>query len=220
MGAVDWYRVPGRQFTRGGEQAGGYYNRYTKRIVLAEAGIEEGAIVRHEMLHALVGRSGHARSQFLGACAALVYCQGRCISDAGGWLLPQKDYVILQPDSLDVVSRAQLLPREADGQRWVALEVTVRNPRGRAVLVAAPGDPATPPTFGFKLAGPFGGISAGEVATDSSTLFFEPFETKRWLFEFLVTSDLTRHHITPGDYAIGGSYARRSGGFDTIVVSP
>lgn len=218
--AVDWYRVPGSQFVRGGQPVGGYWNRYSNRIVLAEVGIEHGPSVRHEMLHALIGGDGHPRSQFLGACAAIVYCYGSCIDDAGRWQLPQEEHVILPPDSLEITSRAELVPREADGQRWVVLEVTVRNPRGRAVLVAAPGDPVAPRTFGFKLAGPFGGISAEEVASDSSTLFFKPFETKRWLFEFLVTSDLSRHHITPGDYAIGGAYARRWAAFDTIAVSP
>src|SRR5215208_5782806 len=196
MGAVHWYRVPGSTFIRDGRSVGGYWNRYTNRIVLAEEGIEQGPIVRHEMLHALLQRGGHPRLQFLGACASLLYCQGICVEDAGRWQAPRKDYVILSPESLDVASRAELLPREADGQRWLTLEVSVRNPRGRALVVAAPGDPVTPPTFGFDLRGPSGGISGGEVATDSSTLFFEPFETKKWLFEFKVASDLSRDHIS------------------------
>lgn len=220
MGVIDWYRVPGSEFTRSGKAVGGYYNRYTKRIVLAEAGIQDGPVVLHEMLHALTRTGGHARSQFLGACAGLVRCEERCVSDAGRWVPTQRDYVVLKPDSLDVASRAQLLPREVDGQRWVALEITVRNPRGRAVLVATPEEAMTPRTFGFKVAGPLGGISMEEVAADSSTLFFRPFETKRRLFEFLVTSDLSRNHLTPGAYAIAGAYVRRWGAFDTIAVSP
>ncbi len=220
LGAVDWYRVPGWDFIRGGQSVGGYWNRYSNRIVLAEAGIEHGPTVRHEMLHVLLRSDGHPRSQFLGACAALVTCHGVCVRDAGLWQLPQEDYVVLPPDSLDVASRSELLAPESDGQRWVALEVTVWNSRGRAVLVAAPGDPVTPSTFGYKLAGPFGGISGEQIATDSSTLFFQPFETKRWVFEFLIASDLSEHHITPGDYAIGGAYARRWAVFDTLAVSP
>lgn len=220
MRAVDWYRVPGSQFMRGDQPAGGYWNRYTNRIVLAEVGIEHGPTVRHEMLHALLKAGGHPRSQFLDACAALVYCQGSCISDAGRWQLPQGDYVVLPPDSLDVTSRAELLPPESDGQRWFALEVTVRNQRARAVIVAAPGDPETPPTFGYDLRGPFGGILGGEVATDSSTLFFRPFETKQRQFEFLVASDLSQHHITPGKYLVRGDYARHWSAYDTVAVSP
>ena len=70
------------------------------------------------------------------------------------------------------------------------------------------------------LRGPSGGISGGEVATDSSTLFFQPFETKKWLFEFKVASDLSRDHISPGNYFVRGSYARRWAVYETIAVSP
>lgn len=220
LGAVAWYRVPGLQFVWDGQWVGGYWNRYGNRIVLAEVGLEQGPTVRHEMLHALLQAGGHPRSQFLGACAAVVRCQGICIEEGGPWHLPRQDYVVLPPESLDVASRAELLPRESDGQRWLALEVTVRNPRERAVLVAAPGDPVTPPTFGYDLRGPSGGVSGGEVAIDSSTLFFQPFETKQWLFEFLVASDLSGHHIPPGNYLVRGDYGRHRSAYETIAVSP
>ncbi len=228
LGAVQWYRMPGSQFIYRGQPAGGYTSRYTRRIALAEQGIERGPIVRHEMLHALLRRGGHPRSQFLGACASLLYCQGVCIKDAGPWHLPRQDYVVLPPESLDVASRAELLPRESDGQRWLTLMVTVRNPRERAVVVSAPGDSVTPPTFGYDLRGPVqswrpfraGGIAGGEVATDSSTLFFQPFETKKWVFEFRVASDLSEYHIPPGKYLIRGDYARRRTVYDTVAVSP
>jgi hypothetical protein len=129
--------------------------------------------------------------------------------------------VVLPPESLDVASRAKLLPAESDGQRWLELEVTVRNSRGRAVVVAAPGDRVTPPTFGFDVRGlPGRGMSGGEVATDSSTLFFQPFETKKYLFEFQVASDLSRDHIPPGKYLVRGDYARHRTVGDTIAISP
>jgi len=200
---------------------GGYWNQSTSRIVLAEKGIDEGSLVRHEMLHALLQIGGHPRSQFLGSCASLVVCQAACLQDVGPWRAPQPDYVILPPESLNVSSRVELLPPESDGQRWLTLEVSVRNPRGRAVVVTAPpGDAVTPETFLYDLRGPAGGISGGEVATDSSTLFFLPSETKRWLFEFQVTSELTETHIPPGTYLARGGYARRWSAYDTIAVKP
>ena len=182
MRDVDWYRVPGSRFMHDGQSVPAYWSS-SNRIVLAERVIEHGPMVRHEMLHALLHVRGHPRSQFLAACASLVICQASCITDGGEWQLPRQDYVVLPPESLDVTSHPSLLPRESDGQRWFELEVTVRNPRGRAVLVAAP-RPETPPTFGYDLRGPSGGgsgaggISGGEVATDSSTLFFQPLEMK------------------------------------------
>ncbi len=220
LGTVQWYRVPGSQFVHGRQKASGYYSKYANRIVLAEQGKERGPIVRHEMLHALLNRDGHPRSQFLGGCASLVFCQGICVEDAGHWHPPQGSYVVLPPESLDVASSAELLPAESDGERWFTLWVTVRNPRDRAVVVVTPGDPVTPPTFGYDLRGPAGGISGGQVATDSSTLFFQPLETKRWLFEFRVASDLSEEHVPPGDYLARGGYARRWGAYDTIAVRP
>jgi hypothetical protein len=172
------------------------------------------------MLHALLRKPVHPRPKFLGSCASLVSCQGICTKDDGAWRFPRPDYVVLPPDSLSVSARAELLPREADGQRWFTLEVKVRNAGPRAVLVAAPGDRVTPPTFGYDLRGPSGGIAGGEIESDSSTLFFQPFETKKWLFEFLVSSDLSDHHITPGSYIVRVDYARHRSSDTTIAISP
>lgn len=228
LGAVDWYRVPGSQFIHGGQPVGGYWTSYSNRIVLAEEGIEEGDIVRHEMLHALLRVGGHPRSQFLGSCASLVDCQGSCVTDAGTWHPPQADYLVLPPESLDIAIRPELLAREADGQRWFDLEITVRNPRGRALRLAPPGDPPTPHTFGYELRGPVeswspfrgAGIAGGEVMSDSSTVFFQPFETKKFLFEFLVADTLNESHISPGVYIVRGDYARHQTAYDTVAVSP
>ena len=220
LGAVRWYRVPGSRFIFRGQAVAGYWNSSTNRIVLAEDIVEQGDMVRHEMLHALLRRPVHPRSQFLGSCASLVSCQGICTKDDGAWHLPRSDYVILPPDSLNVAARAELFPRETDGERWFALEVTVRNAGAHAVLVAAPGDRVTPHTFGYDLRGPSGGIGGGEIESDSSTLFFQPFETKKWLFEFRVSSDLSDHRITPGSYLVRGDYGRHRSADTTITISP
>lgn len=228
LGDVDWYRVPGSGFMRDGQIVGGYWNRYTNRIVLAEESIEHGPLVRHEMLHALVRGDGHPRSQFLGACAALVSCYGICVEDAGRWQLPRQDYVILPPESLHVDSHAELLPRELDGQRWFELEVTVRNSRGRSALVATPDEWVIPRTFIYDLRGPLGGFQVEENAPDSSTLFFQPFETKKRLFEFQVksepfdrqTSGSREYHLSDGTYMVRGGYGRQWSLYDTIAVSP
>lgn len=219
LGVIQWYRVPGSHFIRDGELIDGYSNRYGNRIVLAEAKFEDGAVVRHEILHMLLREGGHSRSQFLGNCASLVRCQGICVKDAGSWRAPQ-NYVILPPESLTVSSSAKLLPLESDGQRWVSLTVTVRNRQPVAIVVAAPGDPTTPETFGYDLRGPSGGISGNEIASDSSSLFFQPSETKTWLFEFRVSSVLNEHEVSVGNYLMRGGYARRWSPYETIAVAP
>lgn len=221
MAAVRWYRAPGREFMLNGRPAGGFWSPFGNRIVLTEALLERGPSVRHEMLHALLRAGGHPRSEFLGACAPFVSCYGLCLEEAG-WRRPS-DYVLLPPNSLNIDSRAELAPREADGARYLTLLVTARNPRDHAVVVGSPLDPRPmPATFGYDLRGPAGGVSGGLVATDSSMLFFQPFETKGWLFEFRVGSELARSGfvLVPGTYLVGADYARRRTAYDTVVVTP
>jgi len=55
---------------------------------------------------------------------------------------------------------------------------------------------------------------------DSSTVFFKPFETKQFLYEFRVDSDLTPTHIPPGQYSVRGGYAWRWTAGETIAVTP
>lgn len=228
LAALRWYRAPGFVLTVNEQDAAGYYNFSENRIVLAEAYLDDGAAVRHEMLHALLRVPGHPRAQFLGACASLVSCTGSCITDAGRWHAPSA-YAMVSPDSIELGVQAILRPREADGQRWLALNVTVRNPRGHAVLVAVPPwpgtppggiDPDRPPSFTFDVRGPVGGVGGPMNVADSSTVFFQPFETKQWLYEFRVASDLSEYHVPPGRYLVRGGYARLWTPYDTIAVSP
>ncbi|HUR00202.1 MAG TPA: hypothetical protein VM166_12155 [Gemmatimonadaceae bacterium] len=222
LGAVRWYRVPGEFIGVDGQALGGYWQSRSNRIVLAEGSVERGSTVRHEMLHAILRVGGHPRSQFLAACASLVNCQGSCVTDAGRWHAPSPDYTVVSPESLDVGSRVELRPRESDGQRWVTLEISVRNSRGKSVFAASPpgDDPVLMDTFGFDVRGPTGGVAGGEVAGDSSVRYFAPFETKRWLFEFLVASDLSSTHITTGNNLLRGEYGRHRSPDTIIVVSP
>ena len=215
--AVQWYRVPGTVVWLSGQPEAGYWESHRNRIVLAEEELDNGVTVRHEMLHALLQTASHPRAQFLGACASLVRSAG--ITDAGPWHAPSK-FVVLPPESLNIASHAELLQPEADGQRWLALHITVQNQRESAVVVGAPGDPVPPPAFMYDLRGPAGGISGGEVATDSSTLFFQPFEAKQWLFEFRVASDLTPYHISPGKYFVRGAYSRLWSAYEAVTVTP
>ena len=222
LAAVRWYKVPGPQFTHNGQEVGGYYNIRNNQIVLAEDYVESGELVRHEMLHALLRKEGHPRAQFLGACASRVPCQGSCVSDAGAWHDPSP-FTVMSSDSLDVSAEATLLPPETDGQRWFALEVSVKNSRAGAVVVAAPQDIVPPPSFEFDLrTASLGGISGGEVALDSSTIFFKPGETKRWLFEFKVAADLSASHVPPGSVLARGGYgyARHWSPYQAVTIAP
>jgi len=65
LGTVDWYVVPGvAQFEHKGRPVSGYWSSAGNRVVLAERAMTDGGLVRHEMLHALLGHSGHSRDAF------------------------------------------------------------------------------------------------------------------------------------------------------------
>jgi hypothetical protein len=221
LSAVTWLRAPGSVVLLDGRAVGGYWSSPHNTIVLADEALDDGAVVRHEMLHALIGAAAgaHPRAAFLDACASVVVCGDDCVTDAGPWHAPQP-YVVMPPDSLDLDSEARLLPRESDGQRWVTLLVTVRNPRGVAILVPAPSETSTQREFGFDVRGPVGGRSEEDIADDSSRMYFRPYETKTRLYEFRVASELTSSHIVPGLNLMRGGFARRWTAYDTVDVSP
>jgi hypothetical protein len=221
IASIEWYRTPGQSFAVNGQQAAGLWLR--NRIVIAGDAVYEGQVVRHEMLHALLGTSGHPREAFLGACASIVTCLTECVQDAGPWTTPSK-YELLDPDSVDVSAYVEVTATDVDGEGWLLEWVSVHNRSDRAVLVTAPGDPRTPNAFAYQIWGQFGAIQGGIVAFDSSTLFFAPSETKQWLFEFRRGPTLSQYTtpvlLPPGTYTVRGAYADHWSAADTITLAP
>jgi hypothetical protein len=121
-----------------------------------------------------------------------------------------------------VSSTAELLPREADGQRWVALWVHVHNPLNREALLLSPHRrSSTPATFSYAVQAPGGAFGSQLAGFDSSMIFFEPLETKSWLFDFRVgdTLSIDSWTLTPGSYQMSGGYAGQSARYDTLTVT-
>lgn len=218
MGAIRWYYVPGSSMLHDGQTINGYWSSAENEIVLAQDYALEGFAVRHEMLHALLRQGGHPRDQFLGACAALVNCGTLCAKDAGVWV-PPTSFVVEAADSVSVSVGTELMPPDADGDRWLSLLVSVKNPRPRAVFIESPVVSPTPPAFGFDLRGPTGGITLTEAASDSSRFYFAPSETKQFLFEFVASDTLTQYSLAPGLYVMRGVYARQVSADDSVVVT-
>lgn len=219
--SIRWYRIPGSSFNVGGQEAAGEWK--ADRIIVAGDAVHEGQVVRHEMLHALLATTRHPRTAFLGSCASIVACPSKCVEDAGNWTAPS-EYTLLDPDSLRVTTELEFTPPDADNERWLTEWVSVHNAGARARLVTAPGDVRRPHTFAYQVWGSFGAIQGGIVAFDSSALFFAPFETKRWLFEFRLAPRLSQYTtpvlLPPGAYKIRGSYGRNWSPTDTITLAP
>jgi hypothetical protein len=82
---VRWYRVPNSDsFSLEGSTVNGAWYADGNRIALGDSEVNNGALVRHEMLHALLRNGNHPRNQFLGNCSDIVVCIDRCVHDGGG----------------------------------------------------------------------------------------------------------------------------------------
>lgn len=154
MANVEWYYVPGASSIRvGGENFTGYWLGDPDRIVIAGQDTMDGALVRHEMLHSLIGYTpGHPRYYFAGVCAGIVACVGRCPLDAGGPSLPAPTAPVVPPSALDVgIQLDSAAPSIASNGGWITVLVNARNPGTAGVWVDLPnipGNPAADYTFG------------------------------------------------------------------------
>lgn len=82
LSRITWFAIPNRASFIYGD---GKYNGYwwdVHWILLAGEKVSDGAIVRHEMLHELIGRGDHPPEYFQQRCATLVACEGICRTGA------------------------------------------------------------------------------------------------------------------------------------------
>jgi hypothetical protein len=217
FGAVRWYRVPGSTFmSPKGDFLKGYTDLADNKIVLSDTLAAFGAGVRHEMLHAILGVTGHSRDMFLGACAEVVDCNVACAFDGGSWTAPST-WEAVSADTLVVSTEATLLPVESDGDRYLAIRVKARNPLNKAVIAKRP----TYTAFQYSLAQANGGKGVNDevMGADSSTLYFAPKQTKEFLFELRVSGSLSRYTVSPGEYVYQGGFRMRLGATDLVAVT-
>jgi len=135
---IAWYSVPGAKSlgTRTGRPIAGYWNAKENEIVPAEAWRFTGEVVRHEMLHAMLGVNDHPRASFLERCAGVVNCGSGCVADAGA--PPAVDAMpVVAPSAVTV--RLSMLPAaaraHASGDQFT-LVLRVHNPNDHGVRVA------------------------------------------------------------------------------------
>ncbi|MGV3710915.1 MAG: hypothetical protein ACO1Q7_18980 [Gemmatimonas sp.] len=71
---VQWYSTNGQLIEHGDVLAAGLFRPYPDRIALVDP--SNGPVARHEMLHAILERSGHPLPQYAGTCAGIVDFDG------------------------------------------------------------------------------------------------------------------------------------------------
>lgn len=188
---ISWYVVPGADDLGRADIQGQYFPE-RRRIVLAGRYLQNALLVRHEMLHAIVGRIGHPAEDFQRRCGGVVACDPTCLSEGG--LLPPPDTTgpIVRPVDLDVTTQVDSTrPSLARDSGWVALTIAIRNPRATAVRIRL--TPVQPRYFASATYGYLAGycespIFAGPSYSyvEDSTIVLGAGETQREVYDFQV----------------------------------
>jgi hypothetical protein len=218
---VQWFFVPGAsKIVFNNEEVDGYWSFHSNQIVLAGEAVYDGQAVRHEMLHALLpsARGGHPRSYFLGTCAGVVGCTGSCIE---GTASHDPSAVMVPAESLSMSVEVRPVPAGAQIDGGVfGVTVLARNAAAHPVIVNLPRGASTyPRSFGFDLRSPAtGSYLSNTFAVDSSSLFFAPGETKRYLFDFVMGAALP--NPPAGAYLVRGAFGTQWSEYVSFTLSP
>jgi len=208
---VQWYVVPGASSlssTDAGLQSEWF--AAGNRIVLAGESQLDGSLVRHEMLHSLLGPSGanHPRDQFLGRCGGVVACDERCVADAGPPTALPSNTPIVSGDSIDVgVEATPTVPSLSSYDGYFAISITAHNRAAHPIIVRLP---RLDFTYRYSLRGPsLGTIEGAGSPVDVGAIEFAAAETKRYTFDMTAVGNPSFPLIRnpPEELQISGAFA-------------
>jgi len=217
--AISWYVVPDARTLPGTNRLNGLWYG-TDQIVLTGAndGISAGDLVRHEMLHALLGPgvNGHPRDMFVVRCAGVVVCVEECLTDAGPAPPPDPAARLESDSTLEVTVDVEPdAPGSGTWDGYLMMTVHAHNPAPYPIVARRGG-------FGYHLRAPGNDVwYALPVAAPEETRF-APGETKNLIFDFHIVSQLgLAGNIVPGTWTFNGSYgAVWAPSPPTVTVSP
>ena len=236
LSSIQWYSAPEQMLTpdKTGDRIEGYWSRASNRIVLSSNRIIDGAVVRHEMLHALARSGGHPRHRFLQDCGGVVSCPPSCIREAGAPAPWGPGTPMVTPSQLEVTST--VLPASPSSMidgGLATFTIAVRNPFAYPVVVQLPNSSGGVPTsYRYAIRQVQGsGLSSGNLAFDVGVTQFAPGETKRDVFDFVVVSIPAPSYgaisgigdgitLPPGSYVFRGEYGGHSATDLSVRLNP
>lgn len=182
--AIRWYRVGPGELTIRGETAAGAWFVEGNRIVLTDWGLRAGALVRHEMLHALLETGSHPAEFFQGKCGDEVACGRDCAEEHR---LPNAQSLALEQLET-TVALFPAVPSILGYEGRVTVIVSVRNPATGNGYVTAERLSQAQCSIGFVVEStddpPWRKLSCEYLAyADDARVYFRPGERRRVLFE-------------------------------------
>ena len=209
FGQVSWFVVPNSDVVdRDGKDVAAYWAPVSNRIILAGNDEFSGSIVRHEMLHALIGpRSGHPRNYFIDLCGGVVSCGPDCMSDGGAAPPPPSNAIVVDRDKLRV--NASLIPAEPSAsaeEGMFTIAVTATNPNTYPIIVTLESVQRNEAFF-FTLVGDvLSGYGQSDRISDASQTYFRAGETKQRYFDLTLTLNAGALAVLSGSYTLVGGF--------------
>lgn len=211
MGLVTFYVVPRLSIDDGNTRYAGYWFRDGNRIVLAQPYATDGAVVRHEMLHALLQRGDHQRVDFVDHCGGIVDF-GDGLHEERAELLapPGPTSPVLAPSEfkIDLVLAPEPVALTSPDSGWLSATVIVTNPRDEPVWarIEHTGNDSIGPTLGVTVDGVSRRATRIRYSVDT-LVAFGPREVKRQVLDIKLDAPLTRWRARGLFNADTGSWA-------------
>jgi hypothetical protein len=189
LGKIHWQVAPGAYLSIAGtDTVVAEWTAAGNRIVVTQDAMRDPAVVRHEMLHALLGVTTHPAAAFRDSCGGYVNCVDSCAREVGAMrpadqMAPRMSATLLRVTQQIAPAQVSL---SSGTQGWFALILEVTNPMPYAVwarLKPEDGNPGAAATFGYATAR---GANYSYVAGDSVS--FGAGETKRVVFDLTAQS--------------------------------
>lgn len=219
--AVQWYYVPGAtSFSLEGETVNGAWYSDGNRIVIAAESYGDGALVRHEMLHALLRVPGHPRDQFLDHCGDIVACIEQCVTNAGG---PPDTSTAAPVVGAAAMRITTLIAPDTETSTtdggWFTATVSATNPSPRAVRVAI----TSKDSYEVRLVSLSPGGPGGYMGEDKDAPYvtFAPAgqagATRRYVFDLYQRAV---YGLEPGRYSAIGTFAGVDAAPEPFTLTP
>jgi len=205
---IRWYVIPGVQkFTTDDGQASGAYYPSTREIVLAEGAMDDGSLVRHEMLHALLQRPVHDPAYFRDRCGGIVSCD--CPAIQG----PSPASPAVSARDLQISTDVQpIVVTDSASGGWIVVVVSATNPRTESVWVDLTRLPGDTLALGWEFF--LSNADMSESTVLPLRLGFAPGERKQFAFDVRLRNFPT---VPPGSYQVTGRLNLARGTSATIT---